>query len=207
MFNKLELYNQMNIQGSSPEEAYADIFLAFITTYLRNKGFTLYTAVSTPEVEEFSFFSFSQTIFTLPFWVTRTNLVDVEIKTHFQSTFELTTNYILSKRSKVDLRPYKQLELPYNVEKVKIRAIWGFGLVLPDDLYFAIYNILLNSITLYKKELESFSNNGKDLKSLKVDEITYNFGDSNNNDKISITDLQTIFDRNKTFQSILSYYV
>ena len=212
MFDKDKIIKQLNIQNNSQEEMYTDLFLPFIEEYLANQGFTLYTEADTAEVEEFSSFSFSQTIYYLPFWITKANLQKVEVIRHCSDSYEEitetgdTVSYRLGGKHNLKPRPYKELHLSENVKKVRITGIWGFGLKLPVGLSFPIFNILQEAINLYRKEFEKQNSGGKDLKALKIDQITYTYTDSTRS-KVSITDLQSIFDQNQTFQKVLKKYV
>lgn len=220
MFESSEVKSYLQVAGNSQESLFVDKFLTFIETYLRHKGFTLYTDSDTAEVEEWTSFSDSQKIHDLTFWVTLANLQKVEIKKHCSDEFEeiQTTGegvaYTLKRRSNQPPRPYKELGLSCNVEALKVTAIWGFSDTLPPDLYFAILGILQQLLNIYRAELEKQKANGKDLRQLKIDEITYSFGSGqaqksvhDKSQSTTISDFQNIFDHNQTFQSLLRYYV
>jgi len=205
MFDTTEIKTQLGISSGSSLDVYTDMYFDFVETYLENKGLTFFTA-DTPAVEEvLPSFGYNQSIFILPFWIVKDNIQEVKITKNDET--EIITDYILKRKSKIGLRPYKEIELPKKGYSLSIRGVWGFGEEMPKDLYFVFYNLLLELVGLYKKQLQKNEADGQEVSSLKVDEITYTFRNGNSESQTSITNLKSIFDNNQSLQQVLMYYV
>jgi hypothetical protein len=205
MFDTTEIKTQLGIASGSGLEVYADMYFDFVETYLENKGLTFFTADTTAVEEVLPSFGYNQSIFILPFWIIKDNIQEVKITRNDET--ETITDYILKRKAKTGLRPYKEIELLKKGYALSITGVWGFGETLPKDLYFVFYNLLLELIGLYKKQLQKNEADGQEVSSLKVDEITYTFRNGNSESQTSITNLKSIFDNNQSLQQVLMYYV
>jgi len=209
MFDTIKIKNELNIIQNSNLDVYVDMYFDFVESYLENNGLTFFTT-NTLEVEEvLPSFSYNQSVFVLPFWITKDNISEVKIIYGEES--ETITDYILKRQSKIGLRPYKGIELSKRGYSVSITGKWGFGEEFPKDLYFVFYNQLLELIGLYKKQVQKNEADGQEVVGLRVDEITYTFKDDSSSrvesGQTSIANLKAIFDNNQSLQQILYYYV
>ena len=94
--------------------------------------------------------------------------------------------------------------MPKHGVNLTITGIWGLSDVLPNDLKFGILNLALDLISVYKRANQKAQSNGRDLSSLRVNEVTYNYRDES---KTSLSNLTQIFENSSTLQNLINDYV
>lgn len=205
MFDNLKIQDYQSlydVRKNTKEYSYLTLYLNFVKTYLKSKSLGLQEGAET--INKFAVHS-NQTIFYLPYFSSLDSLI---YKTEDEEEeLVLDTDYIKQGKKGLyfnEIRLLKYCNVFSGQNRLKITANWGFE-TIPSDLHFVFLNIFSELLGLIKKQAEMIQNNGKELSSLRIDEITYNFANGSRNAKI--TDLKTIFNNSQDLKSLIHSYV
>lgn len=198
MFNADKFRSIYDINLSTKEDVYLDLFLSAAQIYLENKGLAFFNSETTERTIDLPSFSQSQSIFTLPYFIQKENVTKIKID---DNIYELS-DFIVLRVSKVKPYPFMALESKYKGHNLSITGIWGFSDKIPADIEFAFIEIFGQMLKNFLSQISSIRTGGVEITKSKIGDVDTTFSYS----KIDSSNFSGAFN-SPVLQKVLSLYL